>query len=184
MSDAAREGLIAELLGLPAQDLLGEQHRAEALAWARSGASLWRTAKPATPPMHLVSYVLPVDADGLLLLDHRNAGLWLPPGGHVEPGEAPQHCAARELREELGVEAFEVGAPLMVTITQTVGQTAGHTDVSLWYPVALSRTLPLSVDPAEASAAQWFAWDALPLHRTDPHLARFAALWHSLLETQ
>lgn len=30
----------------------------------------------------------------------RNAGLWVPPGGHAEPGEAIEACARREFYEE------------------------------------------------------------------------------------
>ncbi|MEV4702232.1 NUDIX domain-containing protein [Actinoplanes sp. NPDC049316] len=49
--------------------------------------------------------MVPVDpgTGDVLLVDHRNARLWLPPGGHVEPGEAPAVTAGRELAEELGV---------------------------------------------------------------------------------
>jgi len=38
-----------------------------------------------------VSYLLLVDrpAGSVLLCDHRLSGLWLPAGGHVEPGEHP-----------------------------------------------------------------------------------------------
>jgi 8-oxo-dGTP diphosphatase len=52
-----------------------------------------------------VSYVAVLDlADGSsLLVDHINAGLWLPPGGHVESGEHPVETAGREAREELGM---------------------------------------------------------------------------------
>lgn len=30
----------------------------------------------------------------------RNAGMWVPPGGHAEPGEAIEMCAHREFLEE------------------------------------------------------------------------------------
>jgi 8-oxo-dGTP diphosphatase len=36
-------------------------HRDDALAWIRGGAPLWRIAKPATPPKHLVAYSALVD---------------------------------------------------------------------------------------------------------------------------
>lgn len=55
-------------------------------------------------------------ADGAVLIARRrpglaHAGLWEFPGGKLEPGEAPEACLARELREELGVEVA-VGAHL------------------------------------------------------------------------
>ena len=120
---------------VPADDVEAH-HRQEVLRWLRSTDDVYRRVKPATPLRHLVSYVVPIDpADGsVLLVDHINAGLWLPPGGHVEPDEHPADTARREAQEELGVVVADVEErPVFVTVTETVGIDAGHTDVSLWF---------------------------------------------------
>jgi 8-oxo-dGTP diphosphatase len=156
-------------------DDLERAHLADALGWVASGAPLYRLKKPATPPKHLVSYFAVVDGDNVLLVDHRNAQLWLPTGGHVETGESPRVTVVRELREELGlvVDADSVGPPLMVTVTDTVGLTRGHTDVSLWYAVGASREAVLIFDPVEFHSVRWFHFSEVPLERSDPYMGRF-----------
>jgi ADP-ribose pyrophosphatase YjhB (NUDIX family) len=174
MRDLARHAIRAELDAIRPLDALEREHLADASAWIDSGVELCRTAKPATPPKHLVSYFVVVDSDHLLLVDHRNARRWLPTGGHVEPGEHPRDTVVRELREELGWSPQDpVGAPLMLTCTETVGQTAGHTDVSLWYAVSAGRQQPFTFDAQEFSAVRWFRFDEVPFERSDPHLQRF-----------
>lgn len=66
--------------------------------------------------LHVVAGAL-VDAAGRVLLAQRPhgkhlAGLWEFPGGKVEPGESAHAALARELREELGIEARDF-APLI-----------------------------------------------------------------------
>jgi hypothetical protein len=61
----------------------------------------------------------------------------------------------------------------MVTVTETVGLTAGHTDVSLWYALRGGRTKLLVFDKDEFHAVRWFHRDDIPFGRSDPHMRRF-----------
>jgi hypothetical protein len=79
-------GLVREMVvQLDPVDEVETEHRSQVLRWLASTDDVFRRAKPAEPAQHLVSYVVPVDAaDGsILLVDHINAGLWLPPGVHL-----------------------------------------------------------------------------------------------------
>ena len=169
-----RKTIRAELEMIRPHDSLEQEHLVEALAWVDSGAELCRVSKPATPPKHLVSYFAVVDGDQVLLVDHRNAQLWLPTGGHVEPGEHPRETVVRELKEELSlVPRDPIDAPLMVTCTTTVGLTAGHRDVSLWYVVKADRRQRPTFDEQEFNAIKWFRFNEVPFERSDPHMRRF-----------
>jgi len=172
-----KDRVYSELGAITPHDALEQGHLRDALMWVESGAPLFRISKPATPPKHLVSYFALVADGHILLVDHKNAQLWLPTSGHVEPDEDPRATVVRELKEELGldIQLDKVGPPRMVTVTETVGLASGHTDVSLWYVVAGSRTDTIVFDPTEFNDAKWFLFSEAPLHRSDPHLNRFLA---------
>ncbi|MBV8500976.1 MAG: NUDIX domain-containing protein [Paucibacter sp.] len=169
------EHLRIELAAIEPLDEIEQAHLADALAWIASGAPLYRTAKPATPPKHLVAYFAVVHEDHILLVNHRNALKWLPTGGHVEPHEDPRSTVVRELQEELGLEIDQeqLAPPHMVTVSETVGLTVGHVDVSLWYSVKASRSTAFRFDCEEFGEARWFSFEEASQLRSDPHLARF-----------
>ena len=70
-----------------------------------------------------------VAMDGATLLHwHRKVGLWLPPGGHIEPNEDPPQAAIREALEETGIvveilptsERFDYRDPLQLVAPATI----------------------------------------------------------------
>ncbi len=155
----------------------------DTIQWIKSGAELFRIQKPDIPPKHLVSYFIIVDPkeNKILLIDHIKAQLWLPAGGHVEPNEHPKITVEREVVEELNTQAeFLYDGIFFLTQAVTVGLTAGHTDVSLWYVLKGDSNVTLQYDPGEFNGYKWFSPLEIidtPIEKLDPHLHRFVKKW-------
>ncbi|HET7661067.1 MAG TPA: NUDIX domain-containing protein [Oryzihumus sp.] len=162
-----------------------EADRDHVLRWLAETEDVFRRAKPRTPPQHLVSYFLLLDPSGpqVLLVDHRKAGLWLPAGGHVEPGESPVDTVRREVVEELGITASFPSwlgeQAFFLTVTETVGEPSSrHVDVSLWFVLQGDRRQELTPDPGEFRDVRW--WTPQEVAEADPatfdpHLGRMLA---------
>lgn len=153
----------------------------DVLDWIDSSEELFRRQSPDVPKKHLVAYVVVVDGPrkSVLLMEHTKSGLWLPTGGHVEPDEDPYQTAVRELGEELGYKAAQVGSvaslPLFVTVNQTLGM-GRHTDVSLWYVVSGDERMWLDPDPEEFGGHRWWKFDeilAVDINQFDVNMHRF-----------
>jgi 8-oxo-dGTP pyrophosphatase MutT (NUDIX family) len=157
-------------------DDLEQEHINDTCLWIESGAPIFRVQKPDIPNKHLVSYFVLFDAvhQKILLVDHKKALLWLPTGGHVEIDEDPKTTVERECLEELGVRAdFWEPEPLFITSTLTLGLTAGHTDVSLWYMLKGDSHATYEFDKEEFNEVRWFHLNDVPYDKSDPHMRRF-----------
>ena len=138
-----------------------------------------------TDPVHVTGSAIVVGPRGVVLLRHRRLGLWLQPGGHVDPGETPWDGALREAREETGLDVSFVdvgddGIPGLVHVDVHPGG-RGHTHLDLRYLVFGGDADP---DPPEGESQEiaWFDWPAaieqasddrlkaLLGHLTPPHL--------------
>jgi 8-oxo-dGTP pyrophosphatase MutT (NUDIX family) len=170
-------GLLDEIYalvdGLRPFDDLETRHRSECLGWLRETEDVFRRVKPRTPSPHLVAYaLLRDDQDGsVLLVDHIKSGLWLPAGGHVEPGEHPVETVRREVAEELGVSTVFVPQlgerPSFLTVTETVDTPERrHTDVSMWFMLTSSRDQVLAPDLGEFRQIRW--WTPEEVNHADP----------------
>jgi len=173
--------IVGEVDGIIPFDRHEREHQQGVVTWLKSGINPFRLKKPDIPPKHLVAYFVLVDPGhrSILLVDHIKAQLWLPPGGHVEYNELPHDTVMREAKEEFDMRAaFLYGNthPFFVTVTQTVGLTPGHTDVSLWYLLRGNIHDRLYFDRSEFTDIEWYTFDEIMETDPvifDPHLQRF-----------
>ncbi|MFA5925867.1 MAG: NUDIX domain-containing protein [Parcubacteria group bacterium] len=167
-------------------DQIESGHISDALDWISSGAEIFKIKSPDVPPKHLVSFSVLVDPkeNEILLLNHRKALLLLPSGGHLEKNELPFDTAKRELVEELGVEPKPMfdnpDVPAFVSQIETVGLTAGHTDVDLWYVFEGDSKKKINDKSEEFvrefSGYRWLSFDSIlsmPINNFDVNMHRF-----------
>ncbi len=105
-------------------------------------------------PILLVAAVALVDVDGRVLLAQRPegkamAGLWEFPGGKLGPGETPEACLIRELKEELGID---VTASCLGPFTFA---SHAYEDFHLLMPLYLCRVWEGLVAPCEGQTLKW-----------------------------
>lgn len=132
----------------------------EAASLRRTLAELERLEAPFdehADRVHLTASAVVVGPRGTLLHRHKRLGIWLQPGGHVDPGEAPEDAAVRETVEETGVAAAhpETGPRLVHVDVHAGGR--GHTHLDLRYLLHAGASDPLP-GPGESRAVRWHTW--------------------------
>jgi 8-oxo-dGTP pyrophosphatase MutT (NUDIX family) len=120
---------------------------------------------PTTLPAHFTAagFVLSTTAPPrLLLILHRKLGLWLPPGGHLDPADGgdPLRTALREVREETGVEAVvhrDAPAPfdLDAHTIPARPEMPEHRHLDVRYLLVADAEAPLHAQAAETLGVRW-----------------------------
>src|SRR5829696_3203831 len=123
----------------------------------------------AVPTRDFTATTFVVHEDRTLLLHHRKLAMWLPPGGHIDPHELPDHAALREVREESGLEVELLTGGYTLGHVQVLPQpycvllediSPGHQHIDLIYFARVSGGA-LAHAEREARAARWYSWEEL-----------------------
>ena len=121
-------------------------------------------------PTHVTASAIVIGKRGTVLHLHKRLGIWLQPGGHIEPGELPHAAALREAEEETGLAvAHPMSGPLFFHIDVHPGP-RGHTHLDLRYLVLADDTEDFRPAEGESPDVRWFSW-AQAAAIADPGLA-------------
>ena len=103
-----------------------------------------------------------ITKDNKILLMKRKGshspGTWSTPGGHLDFGETPEDCAAREAKEEVGVDVVDIR---FRSVTNDLFEASGRHYITVWME---GKPLgePFIASKREVEEIGWFPWDALP----------------------
>lgn len=110
-------------------------------------------------PVHITASAIVVGERGVVLHRHKRLGLWLQPGGHIDPGEWPHDAARREACEETGLAVrHPQGGPRLVHVDVHAGP-RGHTHLDVRYLLEAPDDDP-APGPGESPDVAWFSWEA------------------------
>jgi 8-oxo-dGTP pyrophosphatase MutT (NUDIX family) len=106
---------------------------------------------------HVTASAIVVGPRGVVLHRHRRLHRWMQPGGHIDPGEAPEEAVVRECAEETGLEVSHplTGPELLHVDVHPAA--AGHVHLDLRYLLYAEDADP-SPAPGESQEVAWFSW--------------------------
>lgn len=106
--------------------------------------------------VHVTASAIVLGPRGLLLHRHKRMGIWMQPGGHVDPGEEPHDAAARETAEETGVVASHPEAGPRIVHVDAHDVAYGHTHLDVRYLLHAGDVAPVP-QPGESPDVAWYA---------------------------
>ena len=100
--------------------------------------------------------------DRVLMMKRKGVhgtGTWSTPGGHLDFGETPEQCAAREAKEEVGLDVIDIR---FRAITNDVFEEYGKHYITIWMDGKSISGEPTIAAEEEVAEIGWFAWNSLP----------------------
>lgn len=93
-------------------------------------------------------------------INAHGAGSWATPGGHLEFGETPEICAAREVLEETGLKVTNVR---FLTATNDIMQADNKHYITLFMVCVRENDgeEPKVLEPDNCEAWEWASWEDL-----------------------
>jgi 8-oxo-dGTP pyrophosphatase MutT (NUDIX family) len=133
-----------------------EATQGRALAKLDSGGLL----RADDPRGHFCVMFLPLDPASrqVLAVHHRHAGLWLFPGGHIEPGESLVETLTREVQEELGLPTRfpKTVLPFLISVTDGIRNVGREctTHYDIWFLLEASPS-DVNAETEEFLDSRW-----------------------------
>jgi 8-oxo-dGTP pyrophosphatase MutT (NUDIX family) len=106
--------------------------------------------------VHVTASAVVVGPRGVLLHRHKRLGIWIQPGGHVDPGESLLAAALRETEEETGLVAQPLDEEPVHVDVHAAPKGHEHLDVRFLLRADGDPCPPAGESPDVA----WFGWDA------------------------
>jgi 8-oxo-dGTP pyrophosphatase MutT (NUDIX family) len=139
-----------------AADPVDEREARSAAIFLRELERLEQPCDEHADPVHITGSVLITGPRGVILLKHRKLGIWVQPGGHVDPGETPAEAALREGVEETGLR-LTLAEPQCVHVDVHPGP-RGHTHLDMRYVCHAADNRDPEPPQGESQEVFWFSW--------------------------
>lgn len=156
-------------------DALEREHHARMLKLVASGSDAFSRLSYSPGHFTASAFVVAPESDHVLLILHAKLGLWLQPGGHIDPTDDSLEAAARrELLEETGLEHVRslqtTPLDLDIHVIPARGNVEAHEhfDVRFVYQASSTECNASS----DALAAKWIPIDDLTGTDTDESVRR------------
>ncbi len=107
---------------------------------------------------HFCSMFVPyvVTTQSVFVGHHKKSGLWMPPGGHIDIGEAPIEAARREITEELRIHEPQQLSPLALTYVDITNRPDCTRHYDIWFRMTCADETPFDYERNEFYEAGWY----------------------------